>query len=341
MLRRTHTISWLVSAVLLSLVLVAQLVAQASAALAEPKLSYVLKSAKLALSTVDGSSRLSKEFSTHADYAKNAAPFALDSPTLLENDDVIRLTFNLGVEGSKSAANKDGAALGKEHVPHQAFVVLAADSNDAEPASHAWPLTVKPSTGRVSWNLRMDRIPAPLLRTASPLTLSLLIANFASNSGSDGTYSPLALPLVSLCPPTSLVEAALASSAASLTPRQKAEIEQGFHGIPEHRHTFGVPPTETMPSTKVSGLASVVTAVVPWVFFAAALAIIKPEIQSPSTKALVLFGALVGLEGLAVKYWIGMTLFQMLPLLLGAGLVTIIVGRSALVELRRKHLAVS
>ncbi|SPO26708.1 uncharacterized protein UTRI_04015_B [Ustilago trichophora] len=332
-----RSISFLLSTLLLSLLLVIQ----THAALAEPKLSYVLKSAKLALSTVDGSSRLSKEFSTHSDYSQNKAPFDLASPTQLENDDVIRLTFSLGVEeAGNKAAKKDGPALGKEHVPHQAFVVLAAD-DDQEDASHAWPVAVKASSGKVSWNLRMDRIPAPLLRASSPLTLSLLIANFPTTSASEGAYSPLSLPLLTLTPPTALAEAALSSASSTLTARQKAKRDQGFHGLPEHKHTFGVPPTETMPSTKISGLASLITAAVPWIFLLAALGVIKPEIQSPSSKALVLFVALAGLEGLAVKYWISLTLFQMLPLLLGAGLVTVVVGRSALGELRKKRLAVS
>lgn len=187
----------------------------------------------------------------------------------------------------------------------------------------------------------MDRIPATLLCAQSPLTLSLLIANFPVNSAAEGAYSPLSLPLLSVTPPASLVESALESASSALSARQQAEIEQGFHGLPEHKHTFGVPPTETMPSTKVSGLASLITAAVPWVFLLAALGIIKPEVQSPSSKAIVLFTALAGLEGLAVRYWIGLTLFQMLPLLLGAGLVTIVVGRSALGELRKKRIAVS
>lgn len=147
-----RSIASLLSVLVLSLVLIIG----SNAALSEPKLSYVLKSAKLALSTVDGSSRLSKDFTTHSDYSKNTPPFDLISPTQLENDDVIRLTFSLGVEeaGSKEAVNKDGPALGKEHVPHQALVVLAADSkNDVAAPSHAWPITVKPSTGKVSWNL--------------------------------------------------------------------------------------------------------------------------------------------------------------------------------------------
>lgn len=148
-----RSISFLVSTLLVSLLLVIQ----TQAALAEPKLSYVLKSAKLSLSTVDGSSRLSKEFSTHSDYSQNKAPFDLASPTQLENDDVIRLTFSLGVdeavdEAGKKAAQKDGPALGKEHVPHQAFVVLAANGEE-EDASHAWPVAVKASSGKVSWNL--------------------------------------------------------------------------------------------------------------------------------------------------------------------------------------------
>lgn len=187
----------------------------------------------------------------------------------------------------------------------------------------------------------MDRIPAPLLRASSPLTLSLLIANFPTTSASEGAYSPLSLPLVTLTPPTALAQAALSSASSTLTARQKAERDQGFHGLAEHKHTFGVPPTETMPSTKISGLASLITAAIPWIFLLAALGVIKPEMQSASSKALVLFVALAGLEGLAVRYWIGLTLFEMLPLLLGAGLVTIVVGRPALGELRKKRLAVS
>lgn len=146
------------------LVLSLLLIIGSNAALSEPKLSYVLKSAKLALSTVDVSSRLSKEFTTHSDYAKNIAPFDLASPTQLENDDMIRLTLSLGVEeaGSKKAVNKDGPALGKQHVPHQAFVVLAADSTDVAAPSHAWPVTVKPSTGKVSWNLVSPHLQHPI-----------------------------------------------------------------------------------------------------------------------------------------------------------------------------------
>lgn len=166
-----RSIAFLVSSLLLALLLVAQ----TNAALAQPKLSYVLKSAKLALSTVDGSSRLSKEFSTHSDYSKNNAPFDLASPTQLENDDVIRLTFSLGVEGQK-VANKDGPALGKEHVPHQAFVVLASQSD--ETVSHAWPVAVKPSTGKVSWNL----VSQPMLFLVDTSCSSMLEVTYTRSS---------------------------------------------------------------------------------------------------------------------------------------------------------------
>ena len=112
------------------------------------KMSYVLSSGKLALSTVDGSSRISKKFSTNADYSKNSSPFDLSVPTQLENDDVIRVNFNLAVDGAQKS-NKDG--LGAADVPHQAFVVLSSQADQA--ASQAYPLVVKPSTGKVSWNL--------------------------------------------------------------------------------------------------------------------------------------------------------------------------------------------
>ncbi|PWZ00193.1 hypothetical protein BCV70DRAFT_200340 [Testicularia cyperi] len=330
---------------LAALLLLAQ---QAQAALAQPKLAYVLRSAKLALSTVDGSSRLSKDFSTSTDYALNHSPFDLSAPTLLENDDVVRLNFVLGVEeaGKKIAAaadKKDLPALGKQHVPHQAFVVLAEQTQLDAPnadAQHVWPLTVKPSTGRVSWSLRADRIPANLLRSQSPLRLSLLIANFPASSAAEAAYQPLQLPLMSLSPPEILRLAAL-ESGSPLSPRAKAEIEQGFRGLPEHRHTFAVPPAETMPSKKISAVAAIITAVVPWLFLVSALGIISPSLEALTARKLILFLGLAGLETLAVQYWIGMTLFSMLPFLLAGGLFTIVVGRPALGELRRKRLATS
>ncbi|SNX85009.1 uncharacterized protein MEPE_03718 [Melanopsichium pennsylvanicum] len=327
-------ITFLLPTLLLSLLLVVH----TDAALAEPKLSYVLKQAKLALSTVDGSSRLSKEFSTHADYSDNTPPFDLSSPTQLENDDVIRLTFSLGVQGA--VEKKDGPALGKEHVPHQAFVVLAAEDTEENNSAHAWPLVVKPATGKASWNLRMDRIPTTLLRARSALTLSLLIGNFPITSSSDGSYAPLSLPLLSITAPLKLIESAASSSTVNSL-REKAEREQGFHGLAEHKHTFSKPPTETMPSTKISGLASLITVAIPWMFLLGALGVIKPQLHSPSGKALVLLASLAGLEALAVRYWVGLTLFSMLPIFLAGGLVTIVVGRSALGELRKKRLAVS
>ena len=142
-----RSIPSLIPTLLLSLLLIIQ----SNAALSTPKLSYVLNSAKLALSTVDGSSRLSKSFSTSSDYTQNTPPFDLTSPTQLENDDVIRLTFNLAVEEAGKKVKTDGATLGKEHVPHQAFVVLASEDG-VEGAEHAWPVAVKGS-GKVSWNL--------------------------------------------------------------------------------------------------------------------------------------------------------------------------------------------
>lgn len=159
-----RSIAFLLSTLLL-------LVAYAHAAASTPKLSYVLKSAKLALSTVDGSSRLSKEFTTHSDYAQNAAPFDLTTSTQLENDDVIRLTFSLGVEekGGKKVTKDGGASLGKKHVPHQALVVLASEKDES--ASHAWPVAVKPSTGKVSWNL-VSRIFLLRFRTSLDLFLA-------------------------------------------------------------------------------------------------------------------------------------------------------------------------
>ncbi|EPQ25846.1 uncharacterized protein PFL1_06521 [Pseudozyma flocculosa PF-1] len=308
----------------------------ASAAAAPPSdagLSYVLTNAKLSLSTVDGSSRLSQSFSTAPDYSLNAPPFDLAAPTQLENDDVIRLGFSLGVQ---EGSGKGEAKFSKEHLPHQAFVVLAEAgkaSAVSNAAQTAWPIQVKPSSGKASWNLRMDRIPSHLLEAEGPLVLSLLISNFPASSAATGSYQPLSLPLISLRLPSSLQSASAAPSA-----REKAEIEQGFRGWPYNFHTFGSSPADSMPSRKLSLVASVVTVAVPWIVLLGLIATVQPSLSAPTARISLLFVSLVGLEALAIRYWIGITLFQMLPFLAGGGLVTLIIGKSALGDLRRQRL---
>ena len=94
-------------------------------------LKYTLDPAKLSLTTVDGSSRFSKDLTTAPESAE---------PTQLEPDDVIRLSFALKVDGKWS----------KEHLPHQAVVVL---SQNGDAGAVSYPLAVKPASGKVTWNL--------------------------------------------------------------------------------------------------------------------------------------------------------------------------------------------
>ncbi|KAN0065191.1 hypothetical protein ACQY0O_001688 [Thecaphora frezii] len=309
----------------------------ASAATSPPGLSYVIRNAKLSLSTVDGSSRLSQSFSTPADPSQVRPPFDLDSPTQLENDDVIRLGFSLGIQEAGKADVEPTFA--KKHVPHQVFVVLAESGKAQEATNRAqsvWPIQIKPSSGKVAWNLRADRIPSQLFDAKNPLVLSLLISNFPSSSASSGTYEPLSLPLISLRLPP-----ALQAASASPSPREKAEVEQGFRGWPPNHHTFGVSPAETMPSRQISAAAAAITAVVPWIVLLALIGTIQPTTVAPTLRSALLFLSLLGLEALAVRYWIGITFFRMLPMLLGGGLVTLIVGKSALGDLRKRRLGLA
>lgn len=179
---------------------------------------------------------------------------------------------------------------------------------------------------------RSDRIPASLTASGNATTLSLLLANFASSSDEKGTYEPLALELLRFIP-------AAQTQTRMETAREKAETEQGFRGWPANQHTFGTPPTETMPARHISAAAALITAVVPWTVLAGLLASLKLEITAPTPRIGLLLTCLVGLEALALQYWISLTLFQMLPYLIAGGLVTVVVGKSALGDVRQPRLA--
>lgn len=64
------------------------------------------------------------------------------------------------------------------------------------------------------------------------------------------------------------------------------------------------------------------------------------SLRSLTSSTAPLVASLVLLELLALRFWIGagFTLFKMMPYLLGLGTLTILVGRSALGEMKRVRL---
>lgn len=125
--------------------------------------NWSLEDAKLTISSIDGSGRISErwvvllgllcipvyswtEYCCCLAYTPNSftiskAP-SLPSPLEVNSDEVIRLAFTLQSSG--------GGKLKADELPHQ-VVVLLADAQDSL-RTVSTIVTVKPSTGKASWN---------------------------------------------------------------------------------------------------------------------------------------------------------------------------------------------
>ncbi|PWN87351.1 hypothetical protein FA10DRAFT_234490 [Acaromyces ingoldii] len=282
---------------------------------------WSLQDAKLAVSSIDGSSRLSESFTLER------AP-KVPASLSVESDEVVRLSFVL-----KSAS---GEKLSSSELPHQ---VLATLTDSVDPRLvEATVIPVKPSTGKASYSLRVDRLPATFTsRTSGQADLNLVVASF-------GSSKPINLKLATLQLPSKL-RVGGGSTLAAVTQRQKNIIKHGFVPHLERFHTFAVPPTEKMPPKIISLAAAVGTVAIPWLILVALLPSITPSLslRSLTSSTAPLVASLVLLELLALRFWIGagFTLFKMMPYLLGLGTLTILVGRSALGEMKRVRLGKS
>ncbi|PWN49484.1 hypothetical protein IE53DRAFT_388282 [Violaceomyces palustris] len=297
--------------------------------------NYVLNEARFSIASLDGSPRSTRNLQPSPP-PPSSTDSELEDPIRLEIDDVLKLSFNLGLSSSHTEdLNQKPGLGGKENVPHQSFVTLSqvqpVGSQDFfHGQSHAWPVVVKPATGRVLWSLRMDRLPTSLQNVTSPLKLSLLLATFPTSS-SEPEIQPLHYPIANLLLPP------YPSSSLPISNRERNEQEQGFKRWKEHKHTFGIPPYDTMPKKQISGIASVITVLVPWILLLTLISSLKLKTTSPTTKISSLLICILGLELLAVRYWIGMTLFKMLPYLVTGGILTIVLGKGAMSDLRRRR----
>lgn len=274
-----------------------------------------LSGAKLSISTIDGSARISQGFDL------NTSP-KVPSPLSIESDEVLRLAFTLqGTDGEKLPASQQ---------PHQIVVSLTDAEN--EEIAYTSIVTVKRSSGKATWNQRFNRLPASLTQSKSGLLkASLLVGSF------DHSTTPVRLPLATIKLPSSLLQ-----DSAPLTPRQRKEAQQGFGRHEDHFHTFAKPAADQMPAKSITTLAAFLTLVVPWAVFFILYKQIAPSlnIQTPSPRASPFVASLIALELLAFIYWqgFGLTLFKLIPWLLAFSTVTLFTGRNALQEMRKVRL---
>jgi len=288
---------------------------------------WPLSAAKLSIQSIDGLAKQTNDFSVASTLA--------DAPTIsLEADDVIRVAFTL--DGDKS-----------KH-PHQVAAVLVDE--DAPTVQQTFLIPVKPASGKATWSVRADRLPAQLLEhfgqtkasASEHATLRLLLAGYGDQ------FEPVSIPLAKLRFPSALITPASAAAAAAGGKKTSTSLREsklatfGFLPHREHKHTFAQPPTERMPPKAVSGLAALITVAVPWAIFAAVIVPVLGLHQLPLTgkgaaRTAPLLATILGLETLALQYWLRLTLFEMLPYLIGGGAVAIFSGRTALIELRSRR----
>ncbi|CAD6885223.1 unnamed protein product [Tilletia controversa] len=284
---------------------------------------WPISAAKLSVQSIDGGAKQSTEFSVSSTLA--------DAPRLsLDPDDVLRVTFTL--EGDKS-----------KH-PHQVAAVLV---DEAEPTvQQTFLIPVKPATGKATWSVRVDRLPVQLLRhigqtktgaAEDHLTLRLLVAGYGNE------IAPASILLAKLRFPEALTAVGAGAKTTSSIRASKLST-LGFVPHREHKHTFSQPPTELMPAKTISGAAALITVAFPWAFFFVVLVPVLGLQSLPFTgkgaaRTAPLLATILALEALALQYWLGLTLFEMIPYLLGGGAVAVFTGRTALIELRARRTA--
>lgn len=104
----------------------------------------------------------------------------------------------------------------------------------------------------------MDRLPPILSKSSGSLKLSLLLGSFENRISQSLSIASLNLPITVLKQST---------STSDLTQRELLEIENSFKPHLERRHTFGIPPNESMPDSFISTGAALITLGAPWIVF--------------------------------------------------------------------------
>lgn len=290
------------------------LLAVACMAVAVDAASYDISDASLTVQSFDGAPRLSKKF---------ASKDAVDVEQLLaQPDDVVKFDFTI-VDGA-------GKPVGREQLPHQAWIVLEDTEAGAPQPAFTWPLRVRPSRSSAAWSLRMDKL-SPEVKVAlaragalHPFRISVLLGSFASEQGA---LDAIVVPFLDL----SLGAAFLSRFPTHLeSAREKAEAKDGFLPWPKHAHTFATEPWQTMPPAAVSLGIAIAVFVGPWLLLTRLWHQVVPRLAPVATSDAVLLASVYGLEALAVVYWIGTSFYIVLPTALLLTIVGVVSARQAL-----------
>ncbi|PWN30175.1 hypothetical protein BDZ90DRAFT_257268 [Jaminaea rosea] len=260
---------------------------------------------KFALSTVDGSSRLSEPFTPQAGIAS--------LPTKVDSDEIIRLSFTVPTGGSSDDGDESSSSSSSSSIPSQIVLQLLSKSDSSKAASFV--PNINKGNGKVTWSQRVDRLPVEALATLdAAYTLRLLIAGASTK--------PLSLELGDLTIPTLTLDA---SSAGVSSTREYKAREMGFYPWPERRHTFRKEVTEGMPGKTKSLVVLAVIVTVPWLVLLGLLTPLLGSVKlntSPKPSVCLLLASLLFLETIGFRYYRGdFTLFRMLPFFLAGSAV--------------------
>lgn len=167
---------------------------------------------KFALTTVDGSSRLSESFTPQSGVAS--------LPTRVDSDEIIRISFTVPTSGSSSSSNDDDdetSPSSSSSIPNQLVLQLLSKSDPSKRAGFV--PNINKGNGKVTWSQRVDRLPSDVLSTQdAAYTLRLLVAS--------STTKPLSLDLGELTIPSLALDTVTASAPSA---RESKAREMGFY----------------------------------------------------------------------------------------------------------------
>ncbi|KAF9653535.1 hypothetical protein BDM02DRAFT_3257640 [Thelephora ganbajun] len=218
------------------------------------------------------------------------------SPVQLGPQDVLRISFQI-------TEKENGAGV----QPHQAFLRFYDDISGEDGVQ---PIRVATS-GKAKFELNMARPPRSLPPTSpdSTLKVSLIVGSFV--------HTPLTVDLFDLIVPAS-------------QPVAPHPEEVRYHPQPAIEHTFR--PEQKTPPAFISAVFSVLV-LAPWVVLVGLWSQLSPKVPHLFSPKIVPFTATLGaFEVLLFLYWLDLKLGQVLLYGAGLGIVAVLTGKTALVQ---------
>ncbi|ORX39566.1 Oligosaccharyltransferase subunit Ribophorin II-domain-containing protein [Kockovaella imperatae] len=274
------------------------ILAAASLVLGSKTPALGIKQGKIAITSPDG---------LHDATYPLEPPTSLSQPIVLSEGSTLKLTFN-------SVDKASGNAV----FPQQAHL-LFEDSKGGEDVT--LPVSVK-SNGRASWTFNTAKPISALTHTHGPLHLTLLLSALDS-------HTPLHYPIGELQLPSSILKAPLRRR-HDLPPRQG---EPAFQPQQELFHTFNQGEKSVGFIKSALGTGVVLS---PWGVLLGLYSQISPKLdyKTPPSSAYLFLVSLAALEALIFVYWVGLRLYQLLPMFILLALVSAYTGKVALKALR-------